>query len=335
MDDDVLPLVVESHGRPEYFVRTINDHGAHNDGVSMELQAVLGSHPPEDVMHLGGWIQLYTILHSGTKPLRFEYFPNYNGRVPELVAGRNYPLQGADPSLVGTVCLLPEGVQDMYRITFMKRNPVDPDARRRHEDAIIHMHRGVEHWYAKVAGHNMAVAPLVFRRHAVFRNDDCADAAPYVAVNFMVNGRVNSGGDRQFVCVTGDYTLAQGEGRLKRVCFIDAHASLVPIGAFMMVNKSALAQFGLFCEKDWVRGSLRYPEDEVVSGDDHQYNIYVMIKLKGRGEGSVRVVCVPVSSCRVADTSGIRQGDFCVSAFLQLLNAGGGADGGGGVDAPQ
>jgi hypothetical protein len=215
----------------------------------------------------------------------------------------------------------------MYRITLMQRDPDDLNARRRIEDAIIQMHRGVEHWYTKVAEHNMTVAPLVFRRHAVFRNDDCADAAPFVAINFMVNGHVDHG-VRQFVCQTGDYTLAQGEGLLKKVCFIDAHANLVPIGAFIMVNKSALVQYALCCEKDWVRGSLRYPEDEGVSGnsvDSHQYNIYVMLKLKGRGEGSVRVVCVPVSSCRVADTSGIRQGDYCVSAFVQLVNPGGAA----------
>ena len=333
VDDDVLPLVAHSMRRPEYFVRSINDHGAHNDGVSMELPAVLGSHPPEDVMHLGAWIRLYTILHSGAKPQRFEYLPTYNGRIPELVVGRNYPLQGADPTQVGTVCLLPEGRHDLYRITFMQRDPDDPDSRRRNEDAVVHMHRGVENWHAKVCGYSMTVAPLVFRRHAVFRNVDRADAAPFVAINFVGSG---SGEYRQFVSITGDYTLSQGENRHKKCCFIDAHEILVPIGAFIMVNRSALAQFGLACDKPWVRGSLRYPEDDVepvASNDKCQYNVYVMLKLKGRSEGNVRVIDVPVSTCRIADTSNIRQGDFCVSAYVQLLNPGAAAQPEGDADA--
>jgi hypothetical protein len=64
-------------------MRTINDSGALECGVSSELPAMLGSHPQEDVMHLGSWIQLYTILHSGCKPETFQFFPDYNGRPPE------------------------------------------------------------------------------------------------------------------------------------------------------------------------------------------------------------------------------------------------------------
>jgi hypothetical protein len=116
-NDDVVPLRTPvSPTRPEYFVRTINDHGALDYGVASELPAMLGPHPPEDVMHLGSWIQLYTILNAGGKPSRFECLPGYNGRPPELVCARNYPLVNIDPNVSGTVCLCPDGRQGAFRL---------------------------------------------------------------------------------------------------------------------------------------------------------------------------------------------------------------------------
>ena len=116
VNDDVLPLrTFVSAKRPEYFVRTINDHGALEYGLATELPAMLGAHPPEDVMHLGSWIQLFTILNVGAKPMQFECFPEYNGRPPELVCGRNYPLVGVDPDETGTLCLAPDGRAGAFR----------------------------------------------------------------------------------------------------------------------------------------------------------------------------------------------------------------------------
>jgi hypothetical protein len=101
--EEVVPLHTRVGNRPQYFVRTINDNSAMVNGEASELPAVLGPHPPEDVMHLGSWIQLYTILHNGTKPEAFEYIPEYNGRPPELVLNRRYPLVG--DNRIGTLIL--------------------------------------------------------------------------------------------------------------------------------------------------------------------------------------------------------------------------------------
>ena len=94
VNNEVFPLQLTISSRSEYFVRTVKDHGALDVGLVSELPAMIGPHPPEDVMHLGAWIQLYTILHNGESPTRFHGFPGYNGRPPELVQGRpgRYPL---------------------------------------------------------------------------------------------------------------------------------------------------------------------------------------------------------------------------------------------------
>jgi hypothetical protein len=46
---------------------TVRD-GALEYEVAIELPAMIGANPIEDVMHLGSWIQLYTIMHAGAKP---------------------------------------------------------------------------------------------------------------------------------------------------------------------------------------------------------------------------------------------------------------------------
>ena len=109
VDNDVVPLRSRVGSRPEYFVRSINDNGAINNGCSTELPAVIGAHPLEDIMHLGSWLQLTTLLNHGDRIREFRTLPTYNGRPPELVRGRTYPVLGMpEAGIRGTVCLHPQ-----------------------------------------------------------------------------------------------------------------------------------------------------------------------------------------------------------------------------------
>lgn len=323
--------------RPEYFVRTINDSGALECGVSSELPAMLGAHPLEDVMHLGSWIQLYTILHSGTRPDAFQCFPDYNGRPPELVRGRTYPLLGLDPDNVGTICLCPEGKGDAARITLGHAGGGSAWQVEPYFDLRL--------WYDRVKKLKMMVAPLVFRHYAVFRNPSRHEAHPLVAVDFEPDSPLpvpNSNdfhadaGDpipepRQFLNHRGMYTLANTTASTIRVPFMEAHDLLIPIGTFILVETAAIQQFGLGSPKRWVRGSLRYPDEEVEqdAGDDAQLRIYITVRIRTRpgDEQEVKVVYAPPNSCRVLADSRATEAEYSVDAIRQLIriHAGGGA----------
>ena len=323
VNDDVLPLrTFVSAKRPEYFVRTINDHGALEYGLATELPAMLGAHPMEDIMHLGSWIQLYTILNAGAKPTRFECFPEYNGRPPELVCGRNYPLVGEDPNTAGTLCLAPDGRTGAFRLVISTLQPTGRWV------SVIQPLKDIRDWVKQVMGSSkLMVAPLVFRRHAVFRNSNDPAGVPYVAINFnsaTINDdhaypqfprHENVEPVRQFLGYSGEYVLAQGRQRHESVHFTDAHERLLPLGTFIIVEKQAVYQFGISCSKAWLKGSLRYPEDIEPDDDSHQYHIYISIRVKTRtGDLIVRVVHAPAENCRVMDRCGIRPTDISTEA---------------------
>ena len=145
-------------------------------------------------MHLGSWIQLYTILHSGTSPDTFQCFPTYNGRPPELVCGRTYPLLGVDPENYGTICLGPDNRSDAARITFKPDPAVDV-----WEVAPLF---GVELWFGRLATMQLMVAPLVFRHHAVFKDLRAPNSAPYVAVDFDTTTHHTTSRDIQWIWAT-------------------------------------------------------------------------------------------------------------------------------------
>jgi hypothetical protein len=258
VNDDVLPLRTSvSAARPEYFVRTINDHGALDYGIASELPAMLGPHPPEDVMHLGSWIQLYTILNAGGKPARFECLPHYNGRPPELVCERTYPLLNIDPQISGTICLSPNGRTGAFQ--FVVSRIEDTGLR----ECEVHPLMAIQGWFAFVSQAKFMVAPLVFRRHALFRNQDDRAGAPFVAINFatplapeaasaeLYPRHDNAGGVLQFLSHAGNYVLSQGRGRNSTVHFTEAHERLVPLGAFVLIRASAVTHFGIGCLKFW------------------------------------------------------------------------------------
>ena len=337
VDDDVLPLrTFVSAKRPEYFVRTINDHGALEYGVATELPAMLGPHPIEDVMHLGSWIQLYTIMHAGSKPSHFERFPEYNGRPPEMVCGRTYPLVSDSPDVTGTLTLAPDNRLDAFRLVVVT---MTASGQRMCE---VRQLMDIREWFKKVVVElKFMVAPLVFRRHALFRNHDTLSGCPSVAINFATpapppeiagsssasrfprhdhHHAVNS--VRQFLSHSANYVLAQGRGRHAIVHFADAHERLVPLGTFVLIFGANIGHFGISCTKRWLRGSLRYPEDTVPDDDEHQYHVYVAVRVRTRGgDVTVRIIHVQVESCRIMEGSSVVSADICLeaaSASVQL-----------------
>jgi hypothetical protein len=322
--------------RPEYFVRTIKDSGALERGASSELPAILGPHPIEDVMHLGSWIQLYTILHCGGKPTEFQCFPDYNGRPPELVCGRTYPLLGVNPDHRGTICLGPDGRSDAARITLGSE----------HGPWRVELLFDIEKWFDRVRELNMMVAPLVFRHYAAFRDSARPNGPPLVAVDFMPDVFTDSNAaqypvdihdpipvTRQFLNHRGMYTLASSRASVSEVPFVDAHERLLPIGTFMLVEAASIHQFGLGSQKRWIRGSLRYPDEDIEedAGDDSQLRVYVTLRIRTRPgeEQEVRVVYVSPQHCRIFADARMTESDYTIDATRQNIrvHAGGGGAG--------
>ena len=299
---------------------------------------MLGAHPLEDVMHLGSWIQLYTILHCGARPDAFQCFPDYNGRPPELVRGRTYPLLGLDPDEVGTVCLCPEGKGDVARIT-LGRAGEDGSAWQ------VEPYFDIRKWYVRVKQLKMMVAPLVFRHYAVFRHPSRHETRPVVAVDFVPEDPlpVPNADDynvdtadpipvtRQFLNHRGRYTLASTPNTRTEVPFTEAHALLLPIGTFILVESAAVHQFGLGSPKRWIRGSLRYPDEEIESdaGDEAQLRVYVTVRIRTRPgeEQEVKVVYAPPTRCKVFADARATEAEYSVDAVRQIIrvHAGGGS----------
>lgn len=282
INEDVLPLQMNIAHRPEYFVRTINDHGALETGLTSELPATIGSHPPEDVMHLGSWIQLYTIIHNGVGPTEFRTFPVYNGRPPELVMERRYPVECPDKTTVGTIILLGSGVA---RIMTGRDHTWDPPL-------LVSLNQ----WWKTLCSKKLMVAPLVCRHHAVFRPENDRECIPWVAINYTND-------DKQFLSPTGMYTLAREAGTTQNVSFHEAHGRLLPIGTHILVRSSAVRHFGVASGSEWLKGCLRYPDNptEEENSDANQHSIYVTLTVKGNPgtEPIAKIVYANILDCRM------------------------------------
>ena len=272
--EEVVPLHKAAGDRPQYFVRTINDHNATVTGEASELPAVLGPHPPEDAMHLGSWIQLHTILHNGAKPVTFEYLPEYNGRPPELVMGRRYPLVGAES--IGTIVLNPTATVSLRLSTDSEVWESGPRVE-------------LSGWWKFLCDKRLMVAPLIFRDHAVFR-PDVVGTHPWVSKRFDDDG--------QFLSKDGRYQMARSEHEVATMDFLEAHSRLLPLGAHMIVRSRAVASYNLLCTEQWVVGCLRYPEADVEDREE-LLKVCVTIQLKetttSRG-GSIVVAVSPADS---------------------------------------
>ena len=285
-------------------------------------------------MHLGSWIQLYTILHSGTRPDAFQCFPSYNGRPPELVCGRTYPLLGTDSDIRGTICLGPENRGDAAKITH-RPNPATDDWE------VVPLF-DVQHWYDRIVSMGLMVAPLVFRHYAVFKDPARPNTAPYVAVNFCtrpsppcdvsrypVDLSNTTPVERQFLDTNGCYTLIKSDTNRLTLSFFEAHELLLPIGTFILVETSSIQQFGLGSPKQWIRGSLRYPDEtlEDADSDNAQLRVYVSIRIRTRpGDGDeVRVVHAPPPSCRIFSEMRITEADYSVDVVRHVIRVQGAA----------
>ena len=273
--EEVVPLHSSVSHRPEYFVRTINDHCAMENGEASELPAVLGAHLPEDVMHLGSWIQLYTILHNGNKPELFQCLPDYNGRPPELVIGKRYPLLSNHKQ--GTIILNTQGTAHVT---------VSEDDE--HWDNLPPVELRL--WWKFLCERQLMVAPLVFRHHAVFK-PEVSDTPPWVAVQFP---------DKQFLNTEGDYLMARSPDETEQVSFLSAHNRLMPMGAHILLRREALRQYGMGCNADWIVGCLRYPEMDVTE-EEARYRIFVVVRLRDmpNRQSNVLVVSAVIEDCRV------------------------------------
>ena len=270
--EEVVPLHSLVTDRPEYFVRTVNDHCAMENGMASELPAILGPHPPEDVMHLGSWIQLYTIIHNGMKPEIFECFPVYNGRPPELVIGRRYPLLGVEAR--GTIMLTTEGTAHFTTGEDTERWEILAPIR-------------IKGWWDFLCKKQLMVAPLVFRHFAVFTSED---RTPWITMRHA---------DRQFVNQDGQYLLTRSNTEQELVPFLEAHNRLLPIGAHLLVKTHALAPYAISAPNEWILGSLRYPDSR--HEEDDPYRIYLSIRTRQPRtlDVDVCVVSVAVQDCHI------------------------------------
>ena len=307
-------------------MRSIRDIGPLERGEVTELPTVIGAHPPEDVMHLASWIQLYTIIHAGNKPTEFECFPHYNGRTPELVRGRTYPLLGTNPEARGTITLYPEAGSATARITLGAEGYADWE---------IMDNLPITVWYEALTSKELMVAPLVYRKFAVFRDTPgsilfsvffmaCSHQPcftgqpPYVAVSFMTDMLPNSSDDPQFLSWDGKYTLARSITDFKKVPFVDAHQRLVPLGTFILVKTRAITHFGINGPKQWVRGSLRYPEEDT-NGDEICIYVTVIIKVRPGVEPDIRVIHTTPENCLILADSGVHEQDYTTDLIKQSV----------------
>ena len=272
VNEEVIPLVSSITDRPEYFVRTINDQGAIDNGQCIELPPVIGAHPPEDTMHLGSWVQLYGIIHSGERPQEFQYLPNYNGRPPELVLGWRYPLLGADPDLKGTI-MLSDHAHKAFVTLF--RNGVWEPA----HSVELNV------WWDYLKQHRLMVGPLIHRQHAAFRSSNRHDTTPWVAVPHQ---------DGQFINGQGEYLLARSANEVEPVCFTEAHLRLIPLGAHLVVEEEGIAAHSEIAADYVVQtlAYLRYPE--TLRANDNPYHLYVVMTLKSRTEDRPRLHCLGI-----------------------------------------
>lgn len=328
VDNEVVPLRVASGARPTYFVRSINDIGAIQNGLGTELPPVLGAHPIEDVMHLGSWIQLYSILHSGGKPAVFEPFPEYNGRPPELVRGRTYPLLGVPGSTKrGTICLCADS-RRMARITETDDDSIDWAVR------LVPLAT----WFDTLTKSKLMVAPLIFRHHAVFRDGarnalwvsscDSTEAPPaYNASAFEIIDEDDlTLPSQQFLDCSGQYAFRRAPGEILRVPFDVAHERLLPIGTFILVKSAALGPFGFAGNRLWVRASTRYPDEGIVGVEIHLHKVYFAIRVKERNVVVIRIACAdPMDCCILDEHAEITASSIALEAVVQPL-AGHGAN---------
>jgi hypothetical protein len=147
---------------------------------------------------------------------------------------------------------------------------------------------------------------------------------PFVAISFTVPqqqeteqfGREVWDSSRQYLTPNGRYLLSKKIGTHTEMPFPEAHRRLIPLGTFMLVKTRSLSQFGINGPKRWVRGSLRYPEED---RDDMELCIFVTVVVKTRPgvELDIRIVHVAPEDCLVMEGSGVREQDITTEVIRQ------------------
>jgi hypothetical protein len=185
------------------------------------------------------------------------------------------------------------------------------------------------------------VAPLVFRHYAVFKDSLRPGTPPLVAVDFCTQPPgpcdvsrfpVDTGNpvpvEKQFLSTYGNYMLAKSLAEIHSTSFINAHENLLPIGTFMLVDTRAIHQFGIGGPKQWVRGSLRYPDDTLDDDESNeaQIRVYVTIKIRTRpGEDiEVRVIYATPNDCRIFSEMRVTEADYSIDAARHTIRIQGG-----------
>ena len=103
----------------------------------------------------------------------------------------------------------------------------------------------------------------------------------------------------------------------------------------MLIETSSIQQFGLGGNRPWIRGSLRYPDDEIEdgAGDDAQLRIYVTIRIRTRPgeEPEVRVVYATPDKFRIFADARVTEADYSIDAVRQSIRVHAGGGGAAGV----
>ena len=135
--------------------------------------------------------------------------------------------------------------------------------------------------------------------------------------------------ERQFLDTTGCYTLLKSQGNRLTISFVEAHENLLPIGTFILVETNSIQQFGLGSPKQWIRGSLRYPDEtlEDDGSDDAQLRVYVTIRVRTRpgDDEEVRVVYAPPLNCRIFSEMRVTEADYSIDTVRHVIRMQGAA----------
>ena len=216
----------------------------------------------------------------------------------------------------------------------------------------------IEEWYQTLASLKVMVAPLVFRRFAVFsdtsikdrlfvsstenvmsppRNYDEAlhpvlhhgmDEEDRVVLGVMEEEQYTQRIDEQFLDHQGHYTLLHSEAIFHRVTFEEAHSRLLEIGTFIVVEVDALRSFGFNCNRQYVRASIRYPDEGEIANNIFDssglYNIFFAVKTRERnnsGNIKIRILHAKASSCMLFDSDKARShaAETCTEIFTAAM----------------
>jgi len=285
------------HCSRDYFLRSRVCYGAWRSGLVKEMNCLLGAHPLEDVVHIHGWVQAHA-MHCGGAAASFYYMPKGVPRPPELVPGRIYPLL-SETGGNGTVCVCPEG----KAFALIALDGEQPQA------------VAVDRWQLRLAELSLQVAPLVHRPHAVLRVDGALGTllAQSPSLPTELAGwedhfdAVIHPASASYLDYDGSYRMCV-EDTVSSVDWRRAHSMLVPLGAHVLVSKTALrdrlAGRATLRQGNYshVRGWLRYP-DECDDELSFEHCIFVAFRVSREEDNcdEACVLAVPQDACRLAD----------------------------------